>query len=290
MGRIKIKITTGQEIEKNVINAFTAENNTYVVIDNQVTGSMGLPIILVSKLVNNKLLKIESPDEWQKTKEFLKLIIASGQVKYVNIPNEVVADEIYSTQLTLPVESFDVIKKNYKPEEVPASNEFIPNIEITPIGAPVKPNPMESMFNNQTVAPAMPATAPVMPAAPVVEPVMPTIEMPVVNPVPVIETPSAPVMPTPFEMPAAPVQNVAGMSNAFNTMAPEVEQSVPKIEMPEVKAPVIETPVMPAPIKEEVSKATLDVNSDKYKDMKETFLKSCENMFDALVRQFENKE
>ena len=57
MEKIKLNLVSGAIVEKPLINAFKANNMSYVVLDNEMNGSMGLPIILVCKLENNKLVK-----------------------------------------------------------------------------------------------------------------------------------------------------------------------------------------------------------------------------------------
>ncbi len=144
MGKIKINLTSGAIVEKPLICAFKASDNEYVVLDDEMNGSMGLPIILVCKYVDNKLTKILDQSEWQTVKEYLKNIIAGGQLEFIKMGNELQADDIYYTQLTLPVPSFDALKGAYKVEETP-----------TPV-APVSPAPVV-----ETPAVATPAETPV---------------------------------------------------------------------------------------------------------------------------------
>ena len=114
MEKTRINLVSGSVYEKPLLTAFVNGTNTYVIFDNEVTGSMGLPIILVSKLVNDKLQKIEDKSvEWEETKNCLRSIINSEDIKYVNIPEEVRADDTFFTQLTLPIASFDALKNNY---------------------------------------------------------------------------------------------------------------------------------------------------------------------------------
>ena len=135
MGKIRINLASGASSEKPLINAFLENNNSYVVLDNEMNGSMGLPIILVSKLENNKLVKITDQSEWQIVKEYLKNIIAGNKVEFIKLNNEILADDIYYTQLTLPVPSFDALKNAY-----PFKEENIENMV----------NPMETVVNDQT--------------------------------------------------------------------------------------------------------------------------------------------
>ena len=84
MGKVKLNLVSGSSVEKPLVNAFIENNNTYVVLDNEINGSMGLPIILVSKLENDKLVKIVDQNEWQLVKEYLKNIIAGNKVEFVH--------------------------------------------------------------------------------------------------------------------------------------------------------------------------------------------------------------
>lgn len=143
MGKIKINLASGANSEKPLINAFLENNNSYVVLDNEMNGSMGLPIILVSKLENNKLVKITDQSEWQIVKEYLKNIIAGNKVEFIKINNEILADDIYYTQLTLPVPSFDALKNAYPFKEDDTANVISPieNAINNQVGAmPVQPN------------------------------------------------------------------------------------------------------------------------------------------------------
>ncbi len=100
MGKIKLNLNSGAIVEKPLINAFSANNNSYVILDNEVNGSMGLPIILVCKLFDNRLVKITDQNEWQIVKEYLKNIIAGGKVEFLKVNDNLAADDIYYTQLT----------------------------------------------------------------------------------------------------------------------------------------------------------------------------------------------
>ena len=45
----------------------------------------------------------------------------------------------------------------------------------------------------------------------------------------------------------------------------------------------------PTPVVNTVQPNHDSTNTIDYSDLKQTFMKSCENMFDALVKKFENK-
>ena len=190
MNKIKINTTSGGVLEKPLIAAFKSASGEYVALDNEANGTMGLPIILVSKIVNNTLTLI--PDaEWNGVKEVLRLIISGNQVDYISIPESVSADDMFFKQLTLPVASFDVLKNSYKPV-VLESTPVMPNVAMPEDAATVVPDvvsPEPSIDQTPSVNPV--PSEPVMPAAPVesqvIAPVVPEVEvtpMPSVEPIP----------------------------------------------------------------------------------------------------------
>ena len=255
MGKIKLKLVSGAVVEKPLINAFKANNNSYIVLDNEMNGSMGLPIILVCKFENNKLTKIIDQNEWQIVKEYLKNIIAGNQIEFISVDNELVADDIYYTQLTLPVPSFDALKNAYKVEEkieeIPVNNTSVEQVIEPQIVAPVvedvvQPSvePITPVQNEAVVEPAINITIP---------------EEPVITPV--VETSvEQPVMDINIEMPINPIEQTVSIE-------PEITPT-----------PVIEPSV------------TNENNSDDiFKEQKEAFMLACENMFDALVQKFQKE-
>ncbi len=253
MGKIKLNLVSGAVVEKPLISAFKANNNSYVVLDNEMNGSMGLPIILVCKFEDNRLIKIVDTNEWSMVKEYLKNIIAGNRVEFIKINEELLADDIYYTQLTLPVPSFDALKNAYKVEDVVPNNDvmgiFDVNTNVTPaqnteqsiVQTPIMPEPV----NNQVETQVMNMESPVidMPVNPAIEP-SPVVEQPTVSPIDIV----TPIM--------------------------------PNIEIN--PQPVVE-PVMD-PINNEVNPTT-----SVFKDQKEAFMQACENMFDALVQKFEKE-
>ncbi len=223
MGKIKLNLTSGAVVEKPLISAFAANNSNYVVLDNELNGGMGLPIILVCKLENNKLVKIIDQNEWQTVKECLKNIIAGGTVTFIKVNETMSADDIYYTQLTLPVPSFDALKNAYKIEETPASVEPAPSVENI---APTSPATPEVA---QEIPVGSPVAAPSM-EAPKVENVTPTDVN--VNPVNNVATPtpsvSEPINIAPVE-PAAPVSPTSGLTPEAvmqNPTAPVIDLAV----------------------------------------------------------------
>ena len=284
--KIKLSLVSGSSLEKPLVTAFNGANASYVVLDNEMNGTMGLPIILVSKLENNKLVKITDQNEWNAVKEYLRMIIAGNQVNYISVEPALSADDVFFSQLTLPVASFEALKNNYNPNGV--SNAPVENASA-PSG--VAPTP--------DVAPVAPA----MPASPVTPEVTPASPSPVTTPN--AETvASEPVMPNiAGQMPSAPtVEPTTPVTPAVEpTVAPEEPTPMPNVTpvMPEppqnaqVAAPVMPEPVAPASLVEPPMPPSAPAEENPQPEMpvdftadKEAFLKACENMFDALVAKF----
>ena len=94
MEKLKINTMSGGVLEKPLVTAFKSGSGEYVVVDNEMNGTMGLPIILVSKLVNNALSLI--PDaEWNSVKEALRLIISGNQVDYISVSEAINAEDMF---------------------------------------------------------------------------------------------------------------------------------------------------------------------------------------------------
>ena len=185
MARTKLKLPTGAVVEKPVVTCFNAENSAYLILDAENIGSMGLPIILVCKIENGTVKKITDPTEWQKAKDYLKGIIAGNSMNYIPVGAEMPADEVYYTQLTLPVASFDVIKNSYTVEEVAAPVVETPVVEpVIPEVPVVEPTPV--MPEAPVIDVQMPEnpipTEPIIPNVPVSEPVV-AVEPSVIDPV-----------------------------------------------------------------------------------------------------------
>ena len=223
MEKLKINTMSGGVLEKPLVTAFKSGSGEYVVVDNEMNGTMGLPIILVSKLVNNTLSLI--PDsEWNSVKEALRLIISGNQVDYISVPEAINAEDMFFKQLTLPVASFEALKNNYKPvvlgnvsvepqvKVAPAHQEVVSAPEVTPMQSEVV-KPVEM----QNVNPA--PSAPVMPSAPVesqvVAPVMPEVE---VTPMPSVEPIPEPVNDTPVDFTADKEAFLKACENMFDAL------------------------------------------------------------------------
>ena len=285
VSKIKINLASGNVIEKPLITCFKGTNGDYVILDGEANGQMGYPIVCISRFNENNFEKIVDPGEWGSVKENLKTIISGTALPYLSVPETVNAADDFYTQLTLPVASFDLLKSVYAP-------------------APVQEAPAAP------VAPAVPE-APVAPAAPAAPEVAPAVINPIAEPVTIANDASAPA-PTPvftpqFDINPAPIQEVGlgapviAESAPATPVAPAIETPVsaptPEITptpaavtpepMPATIAPAVETPVAPTP---EVTPAPASsaMPSD-IATIKESFMKSCETMFDALVKKFENK-
>ncbi len=256
MRKIKVNLTSGNVVEKTLLTAFKGTYGDYVVLDNESVGSMGLPVILIAKVLDNKLMTITDANEWNAVKENLRNIIAGNQIIKINVLDEYSGEDVFYKQLTLPVASFDALKKTYADEGGVNEN-----------------------------APVAPAVEPAATVSPVNEtPIAPNIQMP-----------SAP------EAPTAP-QEVAPLNVNPDVVTPEQVQVAPsEAPVPPMapETPTVESPVMPeapvgpaielneAPAVEPIPPmAEMANNNIDFAKEKETFLKACENMFDALVSKF----
>ena len=210
MKRIMIKMSSGTGMEKPLVTAFKSNGGEYIVLDNEMNGTMGLPIILVSKLENN-VLKIIPDTEWNAVKECLRLIISGNHTDYINVSDNIMAEDNFFKQLTLPVASFEALKGNYAPvEEVVMPNN---NIGINNINQQNEVLGQNVMNNNFGPTPVMPQVTP--------EPVAPVAQV----------TPQVNVSPV---MPSAPMENqtmsmVEPVSSPLNNVTPvePVEENVP---------------------------------------------------------------
>ena len=283
MAKVNITKPTGSVDNLNIMSAFKADNNIYVVLDSEKMGSMGLPIIYVSKYTT-KLEKINDSNEWQSVKNYLKGIISGTSFEYVKINDNLTADEAYYTPLTLPQASFDAIKKHYVikldnipgPSEEPAAsntpaidNSFVaPENNVFPTPSPLPPETNQPTNNYQEISniptPAMPSNQ----AA--------TIPSPSNQPTPTMTTaptpPSEPEVLNPAPSPVEVNRNTnPALTNFVNPNPPTPANQV----MPQVSGENISS---------NGSSSNLNFESDK-----ETFLKACENMFDALISKYQKE-
>ena len=311
MGKVKVNLASGSIFEKPLITCFKGTNGTYVILDNETNGSMGLPIICIGRLEGTTINKITDKVEWDSVKENLKTIISGTALPYVEVPESLSASDEFYTQLTLPVASFDLLKSNYhvdapaavepapvvpEPAVAPAVEPIAPAepvtiepVEIAPISAPeitpVEPAPVEPSVVSPIDLSAIDST-------PVETPVEITpIEVPSIE-TPVVSEPLPPLMDTPEVAPVpevSPIPTVEPVTPVEETPAPVEPVEITPVSVPDV------TPVEPVA---EVNPISIDnsvmesaptggkISDQDLKDMKETFMKSCETMFDALVEKF----
>lgn len=315
MEKMNLILASGGNVTKPVITAFKENGNEYLVLDNEINGSMGLPIILVCKIVSNRVVKIVDGNEWQNVKESLKKIIAGNGSEFIKVPNEMNADDVYYTQLTLPVPSFDALKNNYVVseslvEDISVSpnesnmnsvnvNPTTPNVTNEPVSSsvegPVNMSTIETEVNNvaDAVLNSIPnATEPTFDDnnANVVNPSL-NIEQPVVNnPSPTDINIVNPVMNT--EQP-----KVSSTVDFTNITPPSVEQ--PTVQNNVLNEQATSTYVEPnlngSTINDAVEEKNVEVEmnptneTELFKEQKEAFMQACENMFDALVQKFEKE-
>ncbi len=250
--KINILKPTGSEAF-NLLSAFKVEDNTYVIFDIERTSPMGLPAVYVSKLTT-KLEKISNPNEWESVKKYLKGIISGTNFLYVSIPDTLNADEVYYVQLYLPSESaFDLIKTRYvvNTPEQPSTPKEEPNPQVLSVEPPLKEEPLNNPAPNSAVdlnESVIPVTS--------AEPTNVIPDNPIIPDAPVM--PNTPVMPesvtpvTPDDSPATPIEPEVSVEPLVNTS------------------------------NEETKTPELNFDADK-----ETFLKACENMFDALISKYQ---
>lgn len=254
MSKVKVSLASGSIFEKPVITCFKGNNANYIVLDNEANGQMGYPIICISRLNNNVLEKITDQGEWGAVKDNLKTIISGTSPVYVNVPDGLTAQDDFYTQLTLPVASFDMLKNSYAP--APETPEVPP--------APVVPEP--------------PIEAPQEMTAPMPETVQPAISDPSVISEPTIIGPT--MAPQPEQVMTAPV--ITPLPGA-----PEMPTPMPS-PLP-VTSPMEEPVVTPLAAQDSTSTPAMPALGNDIQALKDSFMKSCENMFDALIKKFENK-
>lgn len=365
MSKVKINCTNGVVIEKPLVSCFQGAKGNYIIIDNEANGSMGLPIICISKFDGTNLVKVLDQAEWTSVKETLKTIIAGTNPTYLAVPDTLTAGDDFYTQLTLPVASFDVIKAAYAPASAPAPAEPAPVAETPAAPAPETAVPApEAPVEAQAPtleAPASLGAAPVIdlpaaPALPETAPVVPEAPAAPAEPAPVVETPAAPAPteipaipaipsvpsieevaakveenktsepvttdtpapaePAPLEAPAAPILEAPAVPTAEPTApaapaADTISITAPVVEETPASAPVEDiatmdpasmmaapeapaaVPVAPTISNDAIALPTEDlmkspiVEPDDIAALKETFMKSCETMFDALLQKFQ---
>lgn len=312
MSKIKLNLSSGVSVEKILLNAFVSDQNKYLVFDNEMTGSMGYPIILVSKIVDNKVVKITDQSEWESVKNCLKQIISGNNLEYFAVDPIMNADDVYYTQLTLPVTSFDALKNSYKVEvtnevssnvtaNVPLMDNMVPNEPFVPNVNPIEqnidvvptfnyPNPE---INNQTIENEQITNTSITPSEKM--PISNTFEMPTINNPITMEQNNSEInqFANGYDNPQIPSINPVQAN-----VIPEASIIEPKIETETISPvindiqnvnPIVEPVEQAIPTTTETPSNETQSNHDVFASQKEAFMEACSNMFDALVQKFEKE-
>ena len=312
MSKIKLNLSSGVSAEKILLNAFVSDQNKYLVFDNEMTGSMGYPIILVSKIVDNKVVKITDQSEWESVKNCLKQIISGNNLEYFAVDPIMNADDVYYTQLTLPVTSFDALKNSYKVEvanevssnvtaNVPLMDNMVPNEPIVPNVNPMEqnidvvptfnyPNPE---INNQNIGNEQINNTSIAPSEKM--PISNTFEMPTINNPITMEQNNSEInqFTNEYDNPQIPSINPVQAN-----VIPEASIIEPKIETEAISPvindiqnvnPIVEPVEQAIPTTTETPSNETQSNQDVFASQKEAFMEACSNMFDALVQKFEKE-
>lgn len=198
MTKIKLNLASGSVQERELVTAFKCNGVKYIVFDGESTGSMGLPIILVGKENYGKVVGITDADEWKTTKECLKNIISGSEIEYAHVEPELSADDVYYRQLTLPIESFDLIKSSY----------VAPSVSVS---APVEDIPVFQVISPEEIAPS--ATSSVEPVAVSASELGSSIELNSSEPTYIAPVEEAPV--NSVEMPTPEINNYDELKKEF---------------------------------------------------------------------------
>ena len=312
MSKIKLNLSSGVSVEKILLNAFVSDQNKYLVFDNEMTGSMGYPIILVSKIVDNKVVKITDQSEWESVKNCLKQIISGNNLEYFAVDPIMNADDVYYTQLTLPVTSFDALKNSYKVEvtnevssnvtaNVPLMDNMVPNEPVVPNVNPMEqnidvvptfnyPNPET---NNQNIGNEQINNTSIAPSEKM--PISNTFEIPTINNPITMEQNNSEInqFTNEYDNPQIPSINPVQAN-----VIPEASIIEPKIETETISPvindiqnvnPIVEPVEQAIPTTTETSSNETQSNQDVFASQKEAFMEACSNMFDALVQKFEKE-
>jgi len=326
MAKVNIAKPTGSETLA-VLTAFNVDGNTYIVFDSERVGSMGLPIIYVSKFNLEKLEKIIDTNEWQSVKNYLKGIINGTNFHYIKVAPELKADEAFYMPLTLPDASYQTIKNRYVvSDETTSSSEgplvmeepspveqqaSIPSVAETPNIEPPASITNAPLNPTNNVAPSVPESN----ITPEVSNVTPTPETPIIPNVPnssPVDTVTTNEVVTQIPTEPSIQESPQANNNTLSNTPIEAESPVPAVNdvapvMPSENASSNTTinniPITPEaqPPKEivssEISANTPQVKTENivektldlnnFINEKETFLSACANMFDALASKYQ---
>lgn len=302
MARIKLNLPTGVVEEKSLLTAFKVDDNSYIIFDAESVGSMGLPIILVCKYYSDRVNKITDADEWTRVKGHLKEIISGVAKEYISIPNSLNVDEVYYTQLTLPVASFDVLKSSYDPkieEKVDISYDSIGKI------AKEMDSDVQSLENsNETLQMSENLEVKLQNdnelsaiANPILGDNINLSQSPIHNDILTNETIKSEadnVSSVNFENNLIEEPSLMGDLNQNTenlTLVSDENSDNASVVSFDENGKLDEKKVNPKEISNNISSTDIGQNSNTndYSSDKDAFLAACSNMFDALVSKFEAK-
>ena len=176
MAKTKINLVNGTVIEKPLITCFKGTYGNYIVLDNETNGTMGFPVICISKYNNNVAEKIVDPGEWAAVKECLKTIIGGTMLPYLSVEETInTKSEDFYTQLTLPVASFDLLKSVYAPVQPVSAPAPAAEMQPSPTQAPA---PVQATIPEPTVMPSAISYGTLPTAEPVTPPTSVSVETP----------------------------------------------------------------------------------------------------------------
>ena len=259
MAKISLNLSTGI-VEKPILSCFKKNDNSYLILDAENVGNMGMPIIYVCKIVGDRVVKINDDAEWQSVKGYLKEIIANQPMEFF-MPNlSMPADDVYFTQLTLSNDNLNAIKNSFDGSQ----NASITADNTVQTDAPVAmENPIDLGVANPNPSNINPIDNNANPMDTVIEQnIVPDIDPSIVNPM--VENP---VMP--------------GMTPDINPVIPPMESAVETPIAPSIE-PVVSNDVV-NPMNEVVDAVGMINNGSDISGAKEKFLKGCEMIFEALT-------
>lgn len=300
MAKIKLNLPTGVSVEKTLLSCFKADNNTYIIFDADSVGSMGLPIILVCKFENDRVIKIENLDEWNRVKGYLKEIISGVNKEYLNLNSTLDADEIFYTQLTLPLASFDILKNTYKVDANNIDNANSQSDVIMNLPGDINDESVISANTDAANSPVLPLTGDVIES---------NVSAPNANQMSNVDNEPTQLVENDISNDLIQAQNVVSAGSEVAVANPLISDNIMPsldfqnntvsndISIQNVNSGVNlenEQSVIPVVSEEPMLSNPEPENKDNhfesdYSADKEAFLKACGNMFDALVSKFQTK-
>ena len=264
-----IKITTPSGVnEFKLMTAFKKDDTSYVVVDSgKKDVNNGLTIVLVSELLDGKLVEFDDSKWSEKARPALISAVKGEGVEYIAVADEYEASENIGHPISLQDAHIAALTNGYVVEAAAQEAPVVENVEV------------------QTVE-----------ETPVVEEA-PTVEEPVAD-IP-IETTEAPVVEEGNSLESSinnvdmtgPI-DVAQIAAEANTVEPVVDiatpavEEAPVMEQPEItEAPVIEEaptieeqPVMETPIVETNNETTISDDLNEIDEIKNNIIALCDRL------------